>query len=53
MKLAKNSSAKVFLKLFAALALLAGVSSMSQTCFLAFNQPKVPEGMDKFRSEKK
>ena len=53
MKLVKTISAEVFMKSFAALALLIGVSSMSQACFLAFNQPKVPQGMDKFRSENK
>lgn len=52
MKLVKSFSAEVFMKLFAALALLVGVSSMSQACFLAFNQPKVPQGMDKFISNK-
>lgn len=53
MKLVKNLSVEVFMKLFAALALLIGISSMSQACFLAFNQPKVPQGMDKFRNENK
>ncbi len=53
MKLVKTISAEVFMKSFAALALLIAVSSMSQACFLAFNQPRVPQGMDKFRSENK
>ncbi|MCC8042432.1 MAG: cyclic lactone autoinducer peptide [Oscillospiraceae bacterium] len=51
MKLVKGISAEELMKLFASLALLVGISSMSQACFLAFNQPKVPNGMNKFNNE--
>lgn len=50
---AKCFSIEGFMEVIASLALLIGISSMSQACFLTFNQPKVPQGMDKFRSENK
>ena len=52
-KIAKRFSIEGVMGLIASLALLIGISSMSQACFLAFNQPKVPQGLDKFRSENK
>lgn len=52
MKLVKRFSFEGFMSTVAALALLLGVTSMSQACFLTFNQPKVPKGLEKFRSEK-
>ena len=50
---AKCFSIEGFMEVIASLALLIGISSMSQACFLTFNQPKVPQRMDKFRSENK
>ncbi|MDR2590568.1 MAG: cyclic lactone autoinducer peptide [Oscillospiraceae bacterium] len=38
-----------FCGLIASLALIVGVSTTSTICFLMFHQPKVPEGMSKFR----
>ncbi len=49
---AKSFSIEWFMGGIASLALLIGISSMSQACFLAFNQPKVPQGMEKFRKDK-
>lgn len=49
---AKSFSIEWFMGRIASLALLIGISSMSQACFLAFNQPKVPQGMKKFRKDK-
>lgn len=51
-KLAKCFSIESFMGVLASLALIIGISSMSQACFLAFNQPKVPQGMEKFRKDK-
>lgn len=51
MKLVKRFSIEGFMSMVAALALLIGVSSMSQACFLAFNQPKVPKELKKFKKE--
>ncbi len=51
MKLVKRFSIEGFMSMIATLALLLGISSMSQACFLTFNQPKVPQGLDKFKKE--
>ena len=51
--LAKRFSIEGFMGVIASMALLIGISSMSQACFLTFNQPKVPQSMDKFRNENK
>lgn len=50
--LAKRISIECFMEIIASLALLIGISSMSQACFLTFNQPKVPQGMEKYTKEK-
>ena len=52
MKLAKRFSIESLMGMMASLALLIGVTSMSQACFLAFNQPKVPKEMYKFVEKK-
>ena len=50
--LAKRISIEGFMEIIASLALLIGISSMSQACFLTINQPKVPQGMEKYTKEK-
>lgn len=51
-KFAKSFSIEWFMGVIASLALLIGISSMSQACFLTFNQPMIPQGMEKFRKDK-
>ena len=48
----KSFSSEWIIGVIASLALLIGISSMSQACFLTFNQPKIPQGLDKFRNNK-
>ncbi len=45
----KTETTKGILGAVASLALNVGVKSMSQTCFLSFNQPVAPKGMEKFK----
>ena len=51
MKLVKRFSIDGFMSIVAAAALLLGITSTSNACFFAFNQPKVPQGLDKFKKE--
>ena len=46
---AKRISIEGLMGVIASLAFLIGISSMSQACFLTFNQHKVPQGMEKYR----
>ena len=47
-KLSKFITDRVFVSIAQA-ALFMGVHSTSQACFLAFNQPEVPEDIKKFK----
>lgn len=49
MKVLKMLLTKGFLQGVSALAMVIGITSVSQACFLTFNQPKVPECMDKYK----
>ena len=48
MNMTKKFSAN-FAKIFAAAALLIGAVSVNSACYCWYHQPKVPEGMQKFK----
>lgn len=52
MKLVKRFSIEGFMSMVAAAALLLGITSVSNACFFAFAQPKVPQRIEKFRNKK-
>ena len=51
MKVLRGVLTKGFLRGVSALAMFIGITSVSQACFLTFNQPKVPECMDKYKKQ--
>lgn len=51
MRLVKRFSIKGLMSMVAAAALLLGITSASNACFFAFAQPKVPQGLEKFRNK--
>ncbi|MBP1547019.1 MAG: cyclic lactone autoinducer peptide [Oscillospiraceae bacterium] len=52
MKLTKQISMDKLMGVFAGLALILSVTSVSNACFFAFAQPKVPDGLNKFIKNK-
>ena len=52
MKMVKNLSFEKLMAAIASLALMIGVISVSNACFFAFAQPKVPQEIKKFTANK-